>query len=244
MKTLSKLTFVELKLFLREPTAVAFTVGLPTILLVVLGSIPATREPSEEMGGLSFVEFFVPSLVVITLVILALQVLPVALATYREKGVLRRMGTTPVHPASVLAAQLIVYALVAVATIGILIGVGRLGLGVPVPQHVVGFVAAFLLGMSALLALGLVVAAVTPTTRVATGLGMVLFFGAMFLGGVYLPRFLLPDALVRVGEFMPPGVGALQDAWTGTGPQLLHLAVMAAITLAAGATAARFFRWE
>lgn len=244
MTTLSKLTLMELKLFLREPTALAFTIGLPTILLVAFGSIPVMREPSEDFGGLSFIDVWVPSLVVITLVILALQALPVTLATYREKGVLRRMGTTPVHPAMVLAAQLIVYALAAVAGIGTLIGVGRLAFGVPVPQNLLGFVAAFVFGMSALFALGLVVAAVARTGRVATGLGMVLFFAAMFLGGVYLPRFLLPDVLVRLGAFMPPGVEALQDAWTGTGPQALHLAVMAAITAVAGLAAAKVFRWE
>lgn len=70
-----------------------------------------------------------------------------------------------------------------------------------------------------------------------------MFFTAMFLGGVYFPRFLLPDVLIRVGDFMPPGVQALQDAWTGTGPQPPHLAVMAAITTVAGLAAAKL-RWE
>ena len=37
----------------------------------------------------------------------------------------------------------------------------------------------------------------------------------MFLGGVYLPRWLLPEVLVRIGDFTPPGVQALLDAWSG-----------------------------
>lgn len=244
MTVVSQLTRVELKLFLREPSTVAYTLGLPTVLLVAFGSIPAMREPNERFGGLSFIDIWMPSLIVITLVVLALQALPITLGTYREKGILRRMSTTPVHPAMVLAAQLVVYVLAAVASVGLLIAIGRLAYGVPVPQHLPGFVAASVLGMAALFALGLVVAAVGSTGRAAGGIGMLVHQAAMFVGGVYVPRFLLPDFLARVGEFMPPGVAALQDAWTGTGPQPLHLAIMAVIAIAAGTVAARIFRWE
>ena len=66
----------------------------------------------------------------------------------------------------------------------------------------------------------------------------------MFLGGVYLPRMLLPEFLIRLGDYTPPGVQALLDAWSGTSPQLTQLAVMGLITVAAGAVAARRFRWE
>lgn len=93
-------------------------------------------------------------------------------------------------------------------------------------------------------ALGLVIAVRGPRARVATGAGSVLFLLSQFFAGVYLPKFLLPDAIVWFGEFVPPGIGAFQGAWLGDGPDLLQLAVMAAIAVAATATAARFFRWE
>jgi ABC-2 type transport system permease protein len=66
----------------------------------------------------------------------------------------------------------------------------------------------------------------------------------MFLGGVYLPRFMLPEVVVRISDYTPPGVQALQDVWTGTAPQPLYLVMMAGITLVAGAVAAKSFRWE
>lgn len=66
----------------------------------------------------------------------------------------------------------------------------------------------------------------------------------MFFGGVYLPRFLLPEFLARIGDYTPPGVQALLDAWTGTPPQPLHLAIMAVVALGAGAAAAKLFRWK
>ena len=61
----------------------------------------------------------------------------------------------------------------------------------------------------------------------------------MFLGGVYLPRQMLPEFLIRIGDYTPPGVQALLDAWQGTSPQLAQLAVMALITVVAGAVAAQ-----
>jgi ABC-2 type transport system permease protein len=67
---------------------------------------------------------------------------------------------------------------------------------------------------------------------------------AMFFGGVYLPRFLLPDLLVRIGAYTPPGVQAIQDAWIGAGPNPLQLGVMAGTAVVAGTVAAKMFRWE
>jgi len=126
----------------------------------------------------------------------------------------------------------------------VLIIVGNVVLEIPFPLDPIGFAVAFLVGMSALFSLGLLVAAISPTTGIATALFIPLFALVMFLGGVYLPRMLLPEFLIRIGDFTPPGVQALLDAWSGTSPQLAQLAVMGLITVLAGAVAARRFRWE
>ena len=90
-----------------------------------------------------------------------------------------------------------------------------------------GFVAAFVLGMSSLFAIGLLVAAVAPSSTVANALIWPIFVAVMFLGGVYLPRWLLPEIVVQIGDFTPPGVQAMLDAWLGAPPQLLPLVIMA-----------------
>ena len=88
------------------------------------------------------------------------------------------------------------------------------------------------------------IAALAPSAGVATGIAIPLFFVIMLLGGVYLPRYLLPDALVTIGRFTPPGVDGLQAAWLGAAPELLPLGVLAGITLVATGIAGRVFRWE
>ena len=240
---LSKLIATEARLFFREPGVWPLTILLPTIVLVVVGSIFGTK-PDPLLGGKPWIEIFDPSLVVMSLAILGVNTLPARLVKYREKGVLRRMSTTPASPRSLLIAQLVVNMGVAVISVALLIAVGNLVFAIPLPRDLIGFIAAFVLGMAALLALGLLVAAVAPTTGIATALFVPLFALVMFLGGVYLPRTMLPDVLIRIGDYTPPGVQALLDSWSGTSPQLTQLAAMAVVTLVAGAAASRRFRWE
>lgn len=256
MSTLLKTTYVEGRLFLREPMSVGFGILFPTGILLGLGAIPALREPSEEYGGARFVEFWAPTALVIGLAILGLQHIPAVLATYRENGVLRRMSTTPANPGVLLAAQLLVVLAAAAVAAVLLIVAAWLVLDVPLPQHPLRFAVAFLLGFGALLAMGLMIAALAPNARVANGLAIAVFMVVMFAGGVYLPRFLMPDFLVHLGDYTPPGVQALLDAWsddaavasvTGAAagpPQLLQLGIMALIAVVAGTVSARLFRWE
>jgi ABC-2 type transport system permease protein len=239
-----KITLMEARLFLRESGVVVTALLFPTALLLVVGFIPTVRTPSPTFGGARFVDVFAPSLVVLVLGFLSLNRVPTAMGRYRERGVLRRMSTTPVHPAKLVAAQLVVNLVAGVLAVGLLVAVGSLAFDIDLPHHLPGFAAAFLVGLSSLSAVGLLIAAVSPSARSATGIAGTLLLVIMLLGGVDLPRFLLPHFLVLVGTYTPPGVQALQDAWMGAGPQPLHLAIMAAITVVVGALAVRAFRWE
>lgn len=244
MSNVAKLTLVEFKLFLREPGSWIVSILLPTAIMLMLGLIPGLTEPAEVFNGQTFLTTFAPSLVVITLATLGVNILPVRLATYREKGILRRLSTTPIKPAALLTAQIIINMGAAVVAVLLLMLVSNLVFGVPFPQNIPGFTAAFILGMSSLFSLGLLVAALAKTTRMGNALALPMFFLAMFLGGVYLPRFLLPEFIITLGSFTPPGVQAMLDTWTGAAPDPLQLAVLAVITVLGGVAAARLFRWE
>jgi ABC-2 type transport system permease protein len=244
MNEMRALIVSEAKLLFREPVYWLVVILLPTAVLLIFGSMFGPSEPDPSLGGLRFIDVFVPSLVVISVATLGIQTLPIRLATYRERGVLRRLSTTPAHPMRLLIAQFVVYAATAVMSLGLLVVVANVWFGVPWPRQPVVYVAAFVLGLSSLFAIGLLLAAVAPSSRVATAVAIPLFFAVMLLGGVYLPRVYLPEILIRIGDFTPPGVQGLQDAWLGTAPQLLPLAVLAAITVVGGFVASRVFRWE
>ena len=98
----------ESRLASRRPAGLIVAVGVPLVLLVIFGSIPATTRARAALGGISFFNLYVPSLLVFVLIAVGLGALPQQLATYRQQGVLRRMSTTPVPPSWLLAAQLTV----------------------------------------------------------------------------------------------------------------------------------------
>ena len=163
---------------------------------------------------------FVPSLVVITVGTLGIQTLPIRLATYREKGVLRRLSTTPAHPLRLLAAQLVIYLVTAVIALVLLVVVANVAFGVPLPASAARLRRRVPARHERRCSRsGSCRGASRRRTAVATAVAIPMFFVVMFLGGVYLPRVFLPDILVRIGDFTPPGVQGLQDAWLGTAPQ-------------------------
>jgi ABC-2 type transport system permease protein len=246
MSRLTRLTATEAKLFLRDPTAWFFALAFPPLLLGILGSVPAFREPDPELGGLRVIDLYVPILVGFVLAMLAISVLPNYLATYRERGILRRLSTTPVPPSSLLAAQLAMGLSLAVGATAMVVGIGAVAFGTALPDQPLGFLVAFALAAAALYAIGLLVAAVAPSGKAAAGIGTVLWFPMMFFAGLWVPREAMPETLRRIGDFTPLGAGvqAMRDAWNGAWPDPLHLAVMAAFAIGASLAAARLFRWE
>ncbi len=236
----------ELRLFLREPVTLFWGIAFPVVLLVIIGAVPSSREPNPDFGGLRFVDVYLPVMLAFVLAMLAINALPPLLAGYRERGVLRRLSTTPVPPSRVLAAQLAIHAGVAVVAMALLLVVGRVGFGVALPQQPLGFLLAVVMATGSVLAIGLFVAALAPTTKIANGVGMLLFFPMMFFAGLWLPRDAMPSALVRISDATPLGaaVQALQDSTNGDWPSLLQLGVMGGWAIVLGVAATRLFRWE
>jgi len=243
---LTRLTVTESKLFLREPVGVFFTLVFPPLLLVVLGLVPSFREPSADLGGARLVDLYVPIVVTLAIALLALNGLPQLFATYREKGILRRLATTPVRPAALLGAQLLMCTAMAVIVFVVVLAIGRLGFGVALPRQVPAYALAYVLCVVSMLAIGLLIASLAPHGRGAGAIGSVLFFPVLFFAGLWLPREAMPALLRRISDFTPLGAGvqSLSDAAAGRWPALLAVAVMLGWTVVACWLAARYFRCE
>ncbi|MGM7669205.1 ABC transporter permease [Microbacterium sp. A93] len=246
MSALLQLTNTETKLFFRDPMTWTFALAVPPLLLVVFGAIPSFREPNAELGGLRVIDLYAPILVAVGISILAVYSLPQQFAGYREKGILRRMRTTPVSPGSLLGAMLILFAVLSLTTVMIVLAVGRLAFAVELPGNVLAYVTAVGLTAVALLSTGLLIAALAPSGSSASAIGLVLFFPLAFFAGLWIPRESMSDVLRAISDYTPIGAGvqSLQDATAGNWPSLLHLAVLLGWSIIAGGTAARFFRWE
>jgi ABC-2 type transport system permease protein len=246
MRIVSKLAGAELRLFLREPLTAFFGLLFPTVLLIILGSIPSFREPNPALGGLPVINFYVPITLALIIAMVAFQSMPQVLATYREKGILRRLATTPARPPALLTAQVTVMLGVAIVSALLVILVGRIAFGVPFPSHPLIYLVSFLLCAGAVLAIGVLVAALAPSGKAAGGIGAALFFPSMFFAGLWTPREVMPPILQRIGEVTPLGAGqaALQAASVGHWPSLTSVLAVLAYLVVFGGAAARFFRWQ
>jgi ABC-2 type transport system permease protein len=238
------LVVVEARLLAREVVPLLWGVGFPIVLLSVIGGF--SGGPDSSLGGISLVAAYVPILIAFSCATFALQGLPTVLAGYRERGILRRLNATPVGAGRLLGAQLIVnLSVTLIATIGILV-VGRAAFGVPLPGQPAGFILAFVLTAAAMIGLGLLVASLARTGRVAGAVGTMIFLPLMFFAGLWMPQATMPAALRTAGDDTPLGaaVAALSRGLAGQWPSAASLAVLAAYAVVLSLLAWRLFRWE
>jgi ABC-2 type transport system permease protein len=245
-RPLAALARSEAVLLMREPAIVFWCVAFPVILVVVIGSVHSARTPKAEYGGLSLIAIYVPTMIAFAIAMVALNALPPRLANYRERGVLRRLQTTPVGAVRVLGAQIFVYLAVALMTTVTLLAVGRVAFNVGLPTQWLLYMVEIALTSVALLSLGVMVASVASTTRVASAIGSILFFPLMFFAGLWVPRQVMGNTLRHISDYTPlgAGVGALQDASHGAALVPAHLAVLVAYAVLSVGLAVRAFRWE
>jgi len=246
MNGFGKLALVEGRLFLREKAALIGVFGLPVALVLGFGLIPGFSDPQKGLSDQIGTEYIAAVGVAIVLASLGLTGVPMVIGQYRERGVLRRLGVTPVRPLTLLVADLTVWAAAAVLSVALVVAVVRFAFHVPAPAESGWFILSILLGIASLFAVGLLAAAVAPTARSSAGVGWLLFFPNMFLAGVYFPTEEMSATMRQVGNFTPLGsaLHAVRDSWMGIEPRPEYLVIMAAWALVAATLAARFFRWD
>jgi ABC-2 type transport system permease protein len=236
----------ESRLFARDRLALFWIVMFPSLLLMVLGAIPAFREPNPDYGGRALIDVYVPVAVLLSMIMASIMTMPQTLTGYRESGVLRRLGTTPARPDSILLGQVLVHAAAVAASTVIAVALGRVVFGTPLPESLVGYVVAYVLALAVSLGIGSAITAVSPNAKTGQVVGMVVFFPSMFTAGVYVPVEYFSGTARDIISFTPYGAAsnALNDAAGGTFPQLVDLAVMGGWAVVLYVIAVRAFRWE
>jgi len=242
----AELLRVEGKLALREPTGLVMGIGVPIVLLLVFGLIGIESPGNVANTGYTVLDLYVPIIMVFAFIFLGIYILPVTLVRYREMGWLRRVSTTPTPPSRLLAAQLILNLVLALASILIVIFGSELVFGAPLDVGIPYFVFSIVLSIAVIFSLGLVVAALAPSQTVATGLTGLLTFGLLFLAGLWVPPATVGGPLATIMYYSPSGAAAeaLLNSVFNTAPPYTAIVTMVAYTAVFAFVAIRYFRWE
>jgi ABC-2 type transport system permease protein len=247
-----KLTWTELKLFARDPFATVFSLALPLIMLLLLaavfGDTPATDtvEGMPVFRGVPGDDYYVPASVAIVVAAIGLLILPTHLAGYREVGVLRRFRASSVPAWVLLASQLVVGLIVAVAGSLLMMAIATPIHDTMLPDDWIGVGVALLVSIVTFTAIGFALAAVFPSSRAAQGIGLIVFFVIWLLSGAAPPRAVLPEGVRDAGQLDPLThvVIAVQDPWFGYGWNGEKLLILAGIAVVAAVVGTWRFAWD
>jgi ABC-2 type transport system permease protein len=247
MKSLLKMTWMEAKLFLREPASAFFTLVFPLIYLFMYGMISG-NEPTPMYGGLGTIDAAIPSLSAVIICMTGLMSTTVTMTTYREKGILRRLGTTPVSPLIVLAAQVVVVFAMTCLGMLLLIAAGKLVYHVRFEGNAFSMLGGFVLSSLSFFGIGFILAGIMRTVRSAWVVAMVLLYPMLFLSGAFFSVELLPAAIQKVSALIPLTyvVNLLRGLWFGEswGEHLLDVGVLVGMLVLGVIISAKTFRWE
>jgi ABC-2 type transport system permease protein len=248
LRVLFKLTWIELKLFLREPTTLVFTFAFPVVLLFVLGEVFGNQPGGTDrrvFGGIGAMNYYVPAYIAVVAMSVGVIMLPARLTSYRAGGVLRRFQASLVPVWAVLGSQVLAALVLSVVGSVLVCAFGAVFYVVHFPDSLAQLAVAFLVSSAAFAGMGTLLGAVMPSTRAAQGAGLMLFFVMLFLGGAGPPTGVMSDFMKRIGDFLPLtyAVDALQAAWNGMGWDTTSLLVLGAIAIVTGWLSLRVYRW-
>lgn len=243
MHGLWKLTWVEIKIFLREPLGVIGAIGVPVFVFVLLARLMRGAPPRGE----TFVAA-IPALGALLIAISAVLSLVTIISIYRESGILKRLRATPLRPHTILVAHVIVKLLLTVVTLVLMIAAGSRWYRMPAGVPLAGFTVALVVSTISILSLGFVIASIIRTARFAQPVATAILYPMLGLSGLFLPLSMMPPPARAVARLLPLTYAAslMKGIWQGDGwgAHSADVAVLTFVFIVCTSVSARVFRWE
>lgn len=246
LKGLWNLTWVETKVFLREPMGVFGTIGIPVILFVVLGRMFGSD--SAGIPTMDEMQFNVPILAALMIAISAVLSLIAIMSIYREGGILKRLRATPLTPVTILSAHVIVKLGFTFISLVLLVLAGRQFFPGVLTENMASFSVSLLLSTLSILSLGFVIASIVPTARFAQPIGAGLLYPMLAVSGLFFPIEKLPPVLEVVAYVLPTTHAAIfmEGIWDGHGwiDHWENVVALILVFTVCTAVSTKIFRWE
>jgi ABC-2 type transport system permease protein len=248
LRGLWRLTWLEIKVFLREPLGVVGAVGVPIVLFVLFGRMFGGQYRDAPAAVPRLVGEDLPILAAMLIALGAVLSLVTIVSIYRENGILKRLRATPLRPHTILTAHVFVKLIFTSATLVLLVVAGRRVYPIGPEVPLLSFALALLLTTLAVLSIGFVIASVVPTARFAQPIGTLVLYPMLGVSGLFVPIEVLPPALQTVARLLPLtyGVSLLRGVWYGAGwsAHAGDAAVLVSTFILCTAISSRIFRWD
>jgi ABC-2 type transport system permease protein len=247
VRGLWNLTWLEIKIFVREPLGLIGNVIMPVAVFVGLGRMMGGRVDLDARSR-GYLDADIPVLVVMLIALNAVLSLVTIIAIYREGGILKRLRATPLRPHTILTAHVLVKLIFSGVTLLLTAAAGRRFYPVALDAPWLGVTAALLISTISILSIGFLVASLVPTARFAQPVGTALFYPMLSISGLFVPIAKLPAAVQVASHFVPLtyAVSLLRGIWIGDAWSA-HVGDVAALVVVFGvctALSSRLFRWE
>ena len=235
-----RLIRAELKLMTRDPLVLTFVFAFPIVTMLIIGGAFGTK-PSPGFDNTNPAHWYVASYLTVVIAAVGLVMLPVHLASYRERGVLRRFAAAGFGRWSFAVAQLVVGLITTAVACALLLAVAAPVYGLPALHDGwrVGVALAF--GAVGFVSLGVLLGTLLPSARSAQAVGLLLFFPSFLLGAGGPPPHVMGSVVRHVAGPLPLTLltNAVRSPWLGLGTATGSLAGLIALTVAFTAVAAR-----
>ena len=154
LRGLWTLTWIEIKVFLREPLGAVGMIVVPVLVFIVLGRIAGSRVDPPSLAASSFLRVSVPVLASILITLSAVLSLVTIISIYREGGILKRLRATPLRPQTILTAHVVVKLLLTAVTLLLMVVAGKRYYPIGIHVPVFGFSIALLISTWSVLSIG------------------------------------------------------------------------------------------
>jgi len=248
LRGLWKLTWIEIKIFMREPLGAIGTIGFPVLIFIVLSRVFGRTMPSSALTSSSFVRVGLPVFASLLITVNCVLSLVTIISIYREGGILKRLRATPLRPQTILAAHVVVKLALTAATLVLLGLAGKRYYPVGMHAPLFGFAIALLISTWSILSIGFIIASIVPTARFAQPISAAILYPMLVVSGLFMPIAIMPRALQSLTRVLPftYAVSLLEGIWKGDG-WWTHVGDVAALVLVfvvCTALSSRVFRWE
>ncbi|HEX3747547.1 MAG TPA: ABC transporter permease [Bryobacteraceae bacterium] len=248
LRGLWKLTWLEIKIFLREPLGAFGSILFPVLVFIVGSRFTSGRLTPGSFSSVGFLRVGLPVLVSLLIALSGVLSLVTIISIYREGGILKRLRATPLRPQTILTAHVLVKLTLTAITMFLTVLAGKRYFPIDIHFPVAGFTIALLISTWSILSIGFLIASIVPTARFAQPIGAAILYPMLGLCGLFVPLQSMPPALQALAHVLPLtyAVSLLEGIAKGE-PWSTHIADVAALIavfLVCTALSSKVFRWE